>query len=121
MVSLVLVGLVRVWCWFWSVRGCGGPIGLCLFGSLSASVLAVAVVSLTLVFGLRSVFVLGISCKRGEESGIVITEKNPIGEKNPIRGRKKKNPIRNCVKTTKNAKNSVINRIRLGPKRIQLG
>ena len=36
-----------------------------LFDSLSASVLAVAVVSLALVFGSRSVFVLVIGCERG--------------------------------------------------------
>ena len=74
MVSLVLVGLSRVWCWFWSFRGCG-PIGLCLFGSLSASVLVVAVVSLTLPLGLRSVFVLVIGCKRGEGSRPAIAKK----------------------------------------------
>ena len=73
MVSLVLVGLACVWCWFWSVRGCGGPIGLRLFGS--ASVLVVAVVSLTLPLGLRSVFVLVIGCKRGEESRPAIAKK----------------------------------------------
>ena len=61
--------LVRVWCWFWSVRGCGGFVSLCLFGSRSVSGLAVAVVSLALVFGSRSVFVLVIGRKRGRKSG----------------------------------------------------
>ena len=40
-VSLVLVCLPRVRCWFWPSRGCGGFVSLSLFDSRSALILAV--------------------------------------------------------------------------------
>ena len=73
-VSLVLVRLSCGWCWFWLFRGYG-PIDLCLFGSLSVSVLFVVVVSLALVFGSCSVFVLVISVS-GKSSMLIITKES---------------------------------------------
>ena len=74
-VLLVLVGLACAWCWFWSVRGCG------LLGSLLASVLAAAVVSLTLVSGCVRCLFWSLGVSGGEGSGIIITKKNPFREK----------------------------------------